>query len=649
MAEYLSKTQITDVTTAVKDKLDKVKQWATSAKTAAGTAIDKIGTFTAPTITINKPDMGNLTAPNPPQIGSIPDDDVTVSPTSVTYTKIGGDLTAPTLTGLSSPAYGKSVAPDTLPSSTFPAAPQTSYAPNLVLPGSSDLTKPVAPDVSEIPKPPLHPISVPEILFPTIPPFQGEVPKFTPFTGDITVTNVDLTPYVDNASNVLAASSTSFPINELVTEMINRNDRELQALTEKSFTTYAAKNFSVAPGMLVEEVDAIQESIARKNREGISEINKSYMNEQFEQWKVAVGIGIAVEKQMITIALEETRRNLETEKLRVGAAIELFNSAVAAFNSEQMARTAYASAYRAELEANLRITETYQPLVDGAMTTLTNNEVKSQMFTADTKLNQAKADVYKVQVEAASTDIKLYEQKIAAIKAQSEVVASNIEMYRQAVKSYAEGVVASSAGLNGYAAQIQAAGTQASVAEANANAYAEYARAVTKQTSVGRAYVSEQADVIKARVSAFQAASQADEAYMRAKAARLSGLAEIASTKVAAQSAKVQVYSAYNKALARYNEATSSYALLSAEHSAQSAALNALATAEVDKVNAGAKAAVASAKSALAQGAMSAMYVSASATASGSTNSSAGTSKGVSVSWGGSSNRSETIRDVASA
>lgn len=652
----LADEQIDTVTSTVNSRLSTVRGWAASAQSAAEEAINAVGTFDVPNIDLVSPPVPNLTEPVEPKLTSIPNPGVSNSPTAVGFSETGQvSFTAPP--ELPQPEYGTPVQPGALPVVDIPSPPiEYPQAPIPALPAEPTLAQPLVPTLDEPVKPALLGIAIPDFNFPTIPSFNGVVPEYR--LPDVSINpQVQLATYDPAAlkERIKALSMDTMPAQYeeicrvMTDELVNSVDLETAKVVEAAFTKWAALNFSIAPGMLIDEVNEIRAASGRKIRDGKQKLNQEFFKVTFENFKAAVSQGMALEKHLIDLHLEHARQSVEVEKIRVKAAVALFDAAVSMHNAQQNARGAHAAAYKAELSAKLNLLSANKIAVDAAVAEIAENDAKMQMFGADVKLQQSRADVFKTEVQALTADIELYKSTLGGIKAQSEVAAANIGAYREAVKAYASGVDATSAELTAYVSQVQAAGSSANVYESNARAYASYVQEASRRAGAYTAYTSAQTDVLRANLQTYSNAAAANEGFVRAQAARFSAQAEIASAQASAYSTSLRAYTSYNKATAQYNAAVQQYSLAAAENAARAQALSATAQAETDKINAGALAAKAQALAGLAQGAMSAMYVSASAQGSGNTNSGATFSYGVNSTWGGATTKSESARQVLSA
>ena len=652
----IASTQIAKVTTAVNGKLGKVMTWASQAQNAAESAIEGVGSFTAPSIKLEAPSKAAIDSPERPGTGGVPTQVVKVTPGKASFTPTG-NVSFDQPEDPPQPDYGTAEKPNPRPSDR-PESPLTTYpeAPAPARPTKPSLTNPTAPTFQQPTKPAMLPINVPSYVFGQIPSFDGAIPEATAPT--LTVNpQVKLSEYnpAELQQRIAQLSMATMPpefedlCHAMTEEMVGAVDKETAKATDAAFTVWAAQNFSLPPGMLVGQINEAQSAGAMKIRAEKARLNNELFKTTFENYKAAMQTGLAMEKHLVDLELEEARQLLEIEKVKVRAQVELFNATVSLFNLQQQARQTYVTTHTAELEARIREASILKLQVDGAVAKTAQNEVLIGMYAADAQLQNAAADVYKSAVRASMRDIEVYKAGLEYHKSTAEIDSANITAYREAVKSYAGYVNASSEEVNAYVAEVQAVASASSVDESNARAYAQYMQAYSQQAGVYRTYSSQQGEVMRANLSAFSNAAQATESFVKAHAAKIAAQAEITSARMSAYSAHVQAFSSYNSAVAARAGALQHQALAAAENASRAQSLAAIAAAETDKVNAGAKAAKAQALAGLAQGAMSAMHVSASAQGSGGVSEGARTSMDSSVQWGGQKSQTESKRRTLSA
>jgi len=670
----LADNQIESVTDIVNSKLDLIQQWATKSKLAADTAIDGVGTFTLPGI--NMASIGNVDFGEPKQLsglGSIPDPSVENNPASVTFTATG-NVSQPDLVDIPSAVYAAPVVPDDRPSITLPQPP-TAYpvAALPTQPAPDTVVDVKAPVITATAPPALVPVTIPTIEFPTIPPFSVAFPQKSVAKQDLDAKMAKIDSLISSVDSRLVAlrnSSSSYDTGlrsklatfeddlrsgiesqraRMVQEAASNIDFELTREVRKVMVEYAARNFSLIPGMAVDKVNEIELLASRKLIEETSKVNTELSAQAAEDAQLFANMYYELEQNLIDVYLLQCDEQVELEKIRVQAQIELFNATLALFNAERSDRQMVAEAYKAELQANLELVGAYKVQVEGATADVAENDARTQIYNAQVEALRPQIDVYKADIRKALLPLEIYKTRLAGLKSQSDVALGNIEAYREAVKAYVAAVDASSSEVKAYAAQVQAVSSSVGVSETNSRAYTANIQELLKRSDTSKTFVAAQSDVMNANLLTFRTAADVNEGFVKAQAARIAAQAELVSTRTNAYGQYANAQSVVNKTFAQLNEAKMSNSMAAAEHASRVNALNAQARAEQEKMNAGALAAKAQALAGLAQGAMSALHVSASASGTGSTSSSAGVSYGLSSNWGGGTSKSETYRQILSA
>jgi len=670
----LADTQIESVTDIVNSKLDLIQQWATKSKLAADTAIDGVGTFTLPGI--NMASIGNVDFGEPKQLsglGSIPDPSVENNPASVTFTATG-NVSQPDLVDIPSAVYAAPVVPDDRPSITLPQPPTAYPVAALPTQPTPDTVVDVkAPVITATAPPALVPVTIPTIEFPTIPPFSVAFPQKSVAKQDLDAKMAKIDSLISSVDSRLVAlrnSSSSYDTGlraklatfeddlrsgiesqraRMVQEAASNIDFELTREVRKVMVEYAARNFSLIPGMAVDKVNEIELLASRKLIEETSKVNTELSAQAAEDAQLFANMYYELEQNLIDVYLLQLDEQVELEKIRVQAQIELFNATLALFNAERSDRQMVAEAYKAELQANLELVGAYKVQVEGATADVAENDARTQIYNAQVEALRPQIDVYKADIRKALLPLELYKTRLAGLKSQSDVALGNIEAYREAVRAYVAAVDASSSEVKAYAAQVQAVSSSVGVSETNSRAYTANIQELLKRSDTSKTFVAAQSDVMNANLLTFRTAADVNESFVKAQAARIAAQAELVSTRTNAYGQYANAQSVVNKTFAQLNEAKMSNSMAAAEHASRVNALNAQARAEQEKMNAGALAAKAQALAGLAQGAMSALHVSASASGNGSTSSSAGVSYGLSSNWGGGTSKSETYRQILSA
>jgi hypothetical protein len=519
------------------------------------------------------------------------------------------------------------------------------------------LFDPDEPSIDNAPVPALLYVDVPEFTFPVLAPFDQPIPTYTPVKPIAPVAPVLTYPLpVDDAvkDRILALISGVTPGTEetreaMIDKLVEAADLEAHKAVLTAFDTAAARNFSDVYGVLVDGVNDIRYAAAQKIRDGMSEVNNRLAKEALANYQAGMELALVLEKAYISLYLEYARQVLESEKINVQIAIELFNASVALFNAQQRARQIHADAHRAHVQGIIAGMGAYPIAIDGAVAETAENEQRIQMYAADGQLVKARTTVYTASTKKELAPIETYKAEVGGIKAQADIVVANVESYRAAVGAYAQGVSGTTEVVNAFAAETAAKTSQANVYSSNAKAYASYVQEGAKRANTWKVFANTQGDVLRANVQTYQQAAETNQSFVRAQAAAIGAEAEIASSRASAYSSGLRAVSAYNRTTVDNAAAAQQYALVAAENAARAQSLLAIAQAETDRINAGAFSAQAQALAGLAQGAMSALHVSAGAEGTGSVAASAQWEEGADQLWGGNNAWNESKTEQLSA
>jgi hypothetical protein len=645
----LAEDQVNYVSSIVYDKLKTIFGWADSARIAAESTIASIGKFPVPKITLNLPKAPILGATISPSANNPLDTSIKVNPVIVSYQETGQVqfVMPPELPPL---VYGEAVAPPAAPTDQV-TTPPTLYPQASIptIPDQPALYSPAEPVLTNASPPALLPIDVPEFTFPVLPAFSTPFPFYAapPTIAPVTPIMTYPPPVSDDMKQrILALLTGDTGLDDvreaMIDKLVESADSEAQKAIDVAFSTAAGRNFALPYGVLVDGVNDIRVAAAQKIRDGMSDLNNRLAKEALANYQAGMELALVLEKAYVSYYLEYARQVLETEKLNVQIQVELFNATVALFNAQQQARQVHAGAHRARVQAIIAGMGAYPVAIDGAVAETAENEQRIQMYAADGGLVKARSTVYSATTKKELAPIDSFKAEVGGVQAQAEIIAANVDAYRAAVTAYATGVGATTQVIEAFAQETQAKTSQASVYSANAKAYASYVQEGARRANTWKVFASSQGDVLRANMSTFQSAAEANQGFVRTQSARISAEAEVASARASAYSAGLSSVKEYNRATMENVSASQQYAMVAAENVTRAQSLAAIAQAETDRINAGALAAQTQALAGLAQGAMSALHVSAGAEGGGTMGASATWDQGTSLSWGGSNSWNES-------
>lgn len=378
----------------------------------------------------------------------------------------------------------------------------------------------------------LDDIVVPTFEFPTMPTFTATAPEYDiapPVTELQWVEPTYESELLDDVKarvTEMLAGGTGLPAaieSALFGRARSREDVLALKAEHDAFEAYASKGFTMPPGMLVKQVQAIQE----ENRLKASALNRDILIEsakwEIENLRFAVTNGIALEQLLQNIFNNAAARAFEAARFRVEADLRLHDSLVTAFNARMQAYQVEAQVFEARIRGEVAKLEAYKIQLEGL-------RVRGE-------LNKQKVEIFSAMIEAVKNRIQAYVARVESAKAQSDVIRGRIDAYRADVQAYAEKLQARKVAFDAYesAARVEAAMAQGN--EAAARAFA-----ATVQAQEAKANVRIQ--VIRSRIEAMQAAVQKYAAKIQGEIAQVSAQRDAITATAAAYGAEMQRYSA---------------------------------------------------------------------------------------------------------
>lgn len=374
---------------------------------------------------------------------------------------------------------------------TLPAAP-TMPALNLPeAPGMAAVAVPVRPDIDnsvELPTAPnvvipemdaLESITLPAFEFPQLPDFDGNPP-----TVDFTAPNVfinwaepeydsELLPELEAKVRSMMEGGTGLPSaveDALFGRARERDSAETQRAVQEAVDIWAARNFTMPPGMLAKQVSVARE----QGRLRASELNRDILVEaakwQIESIRFAVTQGIALEQLTASIYDNACKRLFEVARFQAEAQISVFNAQIGLFNAQNSAFQTLAQVYRTRLDGALAKLQAYKTAIDGQV--------------ALGQINQQRVEVYKAKIVAVQASVEVFSSLMRGAQVHADVIKNQYDAYRADVQAYAEQIGAEKVKFDAYDSQVKGELGKASVFETQARAYASTIQGMAAKSDI---------------------------------------------------------------------------------------------------------------------------------------------------------------------
>ena len=423
---------------------------------------------------------------------------------SLTAPAIGDAPNAPSidaaLDGLDMSGLDIPAAPG-FPTLNLPAAPtmrDIALPAEPVVDGTVDF--PDKPDMALPEMDALLPITIPEFQFPELPDFDGKVPTLDAQPPEVFITWAE-PEYASELYDELVAKirewlkgGTGLPPeveDALFSRARERDSKETERAVQAAFTDWAARGFTMPPGMLTAQVNAARE----EGRLKAAELNREILIEaakwEIENIRFAVQQGIALEQLSMNLWENAIKRLFEVARFNAEALMSAFNAKIALFNAQMQGFGALVQLYKARL--------------DGALAKLTAYKTAVEAQQAIGQLNQQKVEIFKAKLQAVQTSAEIFSTLMRGAEIKANIIAKEYDVYRTRIQAYAEQIGAEKVKFDAYRAQVDGETAKAHMFEASTRAYAETVRAISTKADLKIKQQQLKLDNARLKIQGFEA------------------------------------------------------------------------------------------------------------------------------------------------
>ena len=405
-------------------------------------------------------------------------------------------------------------------------------APSLALPEMETLTQ----------------ISIPAFTFPTLPDFNDQPPSAASLTAPEVFVNWVEPTYASILYDELIGKvrawmqgGTGLPAHiedALFSRARERDSAETRRAVQEAVDTWAARGFSMPPGMLVAQTNAVRE----QGRLKAAELNRDILA-QAAQWEIenlrfAVTQGIALEQLTQNLHENMAKRMFEVARFNAEMRINVFNAQVSLFNAQNAAFATLAQVYRTKLDGALAKLQAYRAAIEAQQ--------------AIGQLNQQKVEVFKARLQSVQTSADLFTAMMKGAEVRASVIAKEFDAYRTRVQAYAEQVGAEKVKFDAYESQVKGETAKAGMFEAQSRAYASTVQAIANKADLKVKEAQLRMDGARLKLQSFETNVGAYRAQMDAGLAQLRQQVEVFQSKVQAWQSEAQVNVSANEVQMRY-------------------------------------------------------------------------------------------------
>lgn len=411
--------------------------------------------------------------------------------------------------------------PERLPYGDAPVRPDT--------PTIEDI--PFDPSQYLFPAPPeLVAINIPTLDVPDPAPFTEVPPDFTE-TPPNAVVNFQPIHYTSDMLDRIKAKLIDMMDGKLGLEdwieramyerALAREDMASSKATDELTTSFAARGWSLPPGVLLRQTALVTEENRIKaqahNRDVLIEAAKW----RIESVRAAVTAGIQLEGQLIDSFNQIQRLTLDAQRAQVEAETARFNALVSAYQVRGRMFELKLQQWEAGLKLVSERIRAYEA------------RVNAERAKAD--VNDALVRAYAAEIGAVREKIGVFVARVEAQAAKARIAQAILQAYGEDVRAYAERVRVSLADYQRYEAEAR---VKVSMNEINNTRLAAFRETVQAQTAV----VNAKARAIEIELAGLNAEANRFEALVRAKAAKAGAQAQIEQVKAQLAQAEAQMY-----------------------------------------------------------------------------------------------------------
>lgn len=270
-----------------------------------------------------------------------------------------------------------------------------------------------------------------------------------------------------------------------------RDAVETERAVQEAVDTWAARNFSMPPGMLVKQADVIRE----QGRVKAAETNSTVMIEaakwEIDNMKFMVEKGLALEQITTNLYENTVKRLFEVARFQAESQINVFNAQVSLFNAQNAAFATLVQVYRTRLDAAVSKLTAYKTAVDGQV--------------ALGQINQQRVDVFRAKLQAVTANVDVYKATMEGAKVRADAIKNQFDAYRADVQAYSEQINAEKVKVDAYEARVRGETAKVGMYESQSRAYASTIQGLASKADIQVKGAQLKMEAARTKVSKFLA------------------------------------------------------------------------------------------------------------------------------------------------
>ena len=302
-----------------------------------------------------------------------------------------------------------------------------------------------------------------------------------------------------------------------------RDDMAAAKAVDEAFDTFAARGFTMPPGMLAKQVNAAFEDNRLKSQAHTRDVLIEAAKWRIENVRAALERGVAIEAQLMQLHESLQRLSFDAIKAHADAEVSRYNLLVAAYEVKAKVFGLKLEAWEAQLKLVVERINAYRA------------RVEAERAKAD--VNEAMTRAYVAQIQSVTERIGIFRARVEAEVAKGNIVRALLEAYGEETRAYQVQVQASLIDYQRYEAAARVEIAKGGINES-------YLRAFGETMGAQGTIVNAKARAIEARLAAINAANDKFRALVQGESAKVSTIAQIEGLKAQVFGTQASMYGA---------------------------------------------------------------------------------------------------------
>lgn len=305
-----------------------------------------------------------------------------------------------------------------------------------------------------------------------------------------------------------------------------RGDTVALKSVDEAFETWAGRGFPLPSGMLVAQVNAVQDQNKLDANARAREVLTKSADWAIDNLRTAIGTGIQLETVLIAQFNNAAQRVFDAARARLDADVQMFGQYVSLYNAGQAARQVQVAILNSRLQAVVTRLEAWKTQLEG-------ERIKGQ-------LNETTARIFATKVDAVGKIVDIYKARMEGARIKSDINKNIIDGFKADIDAYAARLQADKVRFDAYDSQMKGVEAQARVIEASARAFAATVEAESSIGNVKIQAIRGKVDVMNLATGRFSALTEAERAKLGAQAQAISSRAQAFSADCTRYAAELQ-------------------------------------------------------------------------------------------------------------